>query len=164
MRARRRYGFTLIEAMFTLAIFSLVLYALAHSLGMLARVGLSRQDFGIELEVLQVSQLIRNDARNAAQATVSTDTVTFVGQNPELSLATRLAQGLDSDSSKATVVFNFRDGWLYRTVTDSSGSRSAPVCKLESFVASQDGSLARLEMETILQSKGRTFEAVVQLP
>ena len=161
----RLRGFTMIEAMFTIAIFSIVLSALAYSLGQLSPVSLARKDFGFELEALQVTKLIREDARNARQVSVGSTEMTFVGQNVALPLATRLVDGLDSSSSRETIQYQYTEGWLYRTKTNElTGSERAPVNQLASFEVTSDGKVARVKFVCEKRNVVESFETVVALP
>lgn len=162
---RRSRGFSLIEAMFTISIFALVLSALAYSLGLLSRVSLARKDFGFELEALQISQLIRDDARNAQSVTVSESTLTCVGQNPAMPLTQRLEYGLSSPRSQATVVYRYTEGWLYRTVTtDPDVTQTAPVGLLTTFEIVRDEKVARVKFSSEKLNVIESFETVVRLP
>ena len=162
---RRSTGFTLVEAMFTMAIFSLVLSALAYSLAQLSQVSLARKDFGFELEALQVTKLIRDDARNAQQVSVGSNELVFVGQNARLPLKTRLEYGLNSSGSRATVRYQYIDGWLYRTIsTDLDGSERAPVNQLTSFEVRRDGNVARVKFSSQKRKVLESFETAVSLP
>jgi prepilin-type N-terminal cleavage/methylation domain-containing protein len=165
VRSRSKSGFTMLEAMFTMAIFSLVLSALAYSLGQLSRVSLARKDFGFELEALHVTKLIRDDARNAQQVSVTGTGLVFVGQNTEMSLNQRLGYGLNSIRSKATVAYQYTDGWLYRTKsTDLTDAQRAPVNQLTSFSVERDGNVARVRFTSEKINAVQSFETVVRLP
>ena len=161
---KRRGGFTIIEALFTMVIFSLVLSALAYSLSMLSRVSLARKDFGFELEALQLTQLIRDDARNASQVSASAGSLVFVGQDGEKSLTERLEAGLSAPGSMATVRYEFVEGWLYRTKSTDLRTERAPVYQLASFEVEQNGRLARVKFSSEKSNKTESFETVVQLP
>lgn len=161
---RSKSGFTIIEALFTMVIFSLVLSALAYSLSMLSRVSLARKDFGFELEALQLTQLIRDDARNASQVSVSTGSLTLVGQDGEIPLPQRLEAGLNAAGSLATVRYEFLDGWLYRTKSTESKTERAPVNQLASFEVERDGRLAKIRFTSEKINKTESFETLVQLP
>ena len=161
---KRRGGFTIIEALFTMVIFSLVLSALAYSLSMLSRVSLARKDFGFELEALQLTQLIRDDARNASQVSASAGSLVFVGQDGEQSLTERLEAGLSAPGSMATVRYEFVEGWLYRTKSTDLKTERAPVYQLASFEVEQNGRLAKVKFSSEKSNKTETFETVVQLP
>lgn len=157
-------GFTVIEALFTMLIFSLVLSGLAYSLSMLSRVSLARKDFGFELEALQLTQLIRDDARNASQVSASAGSLVFVGQDGEKSLADRLEVGLNAPGSLSTVRYEFVDGWLYRSKSTELRTEKAPVYQLASFEVEQEGRLARVRFSSEKSNKTESFETVVQLP
>ncbi|MFA5506840.1 MAG: hypothetical protein WC314_22050 [Vulcanimicrobiota bacterium] len=160
-----RSAFSLLEAILTVFIFSLVLSALAYSLGQLSRVSLARQDFGLELEAVQVTQLVRDDARNATQAELGAGWIQFTGQDLEQPLATRIEQGMTATPSLATVRYEFTEGWLYRTRTDGNGqSQTAPMAELAAFEIEPSGRLATVRFAFSKLNKVEHFEARLKLP
>lgn len=161
----RRAGFTLLEALFSLLIFSIVLSALAYSLAQLSRVSLARKDFGLELEVLQIAQLLRADARNAARSDLSPQSLTFLGQNYNTRLDQRLEAGLNSTFSGLEVKYEFREGWLFRkTSGELASAEEVPVNQLQDFAAEQDGPLATVTLSIEKLNRLQTFKVRLVLP
>lgn len=162
--AKKWSGFSVLEALFSLLIFAIVLSALAYSLGQLSRVSLARQDFGAELEALQLGRLLRTDCSNAKSVVISDTSLSLVGQNPQLSLGTRLDLGLDSAEASSTVVYEFREGWLFRSQSASEGSETSPLSELQSFSARREGNLAMVKFAVNRSNKVQNFELKVVLP
>ena len=161
---RTSSGFSVIEALFSLLIFAIVLSALAYSLGQLSRVSLSRQDFGTELEVLQLARLLRADSANAKSLTITDSSLTLVGQNPHLSLSQRMELGLDSMEASSTVVYEFREGWLFRSQSFLEGSETSPLSPLDSFSARREGNLALVSFAVNRINKVQSFDLKVVIP
>lgn len=154
----------MIEGLFSLLIFIMVLAALAQSLANLSRAAQARDKLGVEFELAQVASLVREDLQGAQSQTNTANSLTLVRQNPELPLEERVSRGLNNSTSSIQVTYLVREGWLRRIRVAEGRTLDSPLLEVTALRIEEELGVVSVTLDYELTQASGSFEIKVDTP